>query len=83
MHYIRSIEVVCERSIELAWTDGSVSIVDFGPTIDQGGVFTPLADAAFFERVALDERGRVVTWPGEIDFCADALFEMGRVPTMR
>lgn len=81
MKVIGSLRVVSDRTIELTWDDGTASIVDFTPIIEQGGVFAPLAAAAFFERAALDERGRVVIWPGELEFCADGLFEMGRVLT--
>ena len=38
------------------------------------GVFAPLADPAFFARVAVGRRGRSLEWPGELDFCADALW---------
>lgn len=79
MHVIRSIRVLGDRSIELYWADDVASTVDFGPVIAQGGVFTPLADESFFEQASLDGRGRVVSWPGDLDVCADALFEMSVV----
>jgi hypothetical protein len=66
----------------MTWSDGTVSVVDFGPIILQGGVFTPMADDTFFAHAALGVRGRVLCWPGDIDFCADAMFEIGHVPTM-
>lgn len=37
------------------------------------GVFAPLADRAFFERVSILPRGRGVTWPGELHLDADTL----------
>ncbi len=35
------------------------------------GVFAPLADPSFFERVFVDQGA--VTWPGEIDLAPDAM----------
>jgi hypothetical protein len=80
---IRSVRVAGERLVALEWADGAVSVVDFGTTITQGGVFAPLADWTFFEQARLDDRGRVVSWPGDLEFCADALHEMGHVVATR
>jgi hypothetical protein len=38
------------------------------------GVFAPLADPAFFIRVRIGGSDRSLEWPGELDFCADALW---------
>lgn len=59
--------------LRLTYADGETVMADFGPLVRQGGVFAPLADPAFFAQASLDERGRVVQWPGELEFCADAL----------
>lgn len=67
-------------SLRLAFSDGTTTVVDFKPVIKRGGIFAPLADPAFFEKVALDEHGRYIAWPGDLDFCADALWEEGRLP---
>lgn len=61
--------------LHLLYSDGTAVVVDFESVIRSGGVFTPLSDPAFFARVSVDERGRYITWPGEIDFCADSLRE--------
>ena len=38
------------------------------------GVFASVTDPAVFMQVGVGERGRSLEWPGEIDFCADALW---------
>ncbi len=38
------------------------------------GVFAPWTDYGFFRQASIGERGRTLTWPGELDFCADALW---------
>jgi len=57
-------------------------IADFTPVVRPGGVFAPLADPAFFAQASLDERGRAVQWPGELEFCADALRQQARENTL-
>ena len=37
-------------------------------------MFAPWADYGFFRRAMIGEHGRTLTWPGELDFCADALW---------
>jgi len=60
-------------SVRLTWADGSTSLAHFDHLAGKG-VFAPLADPAFFGRVAVGRRGRSLEWPGELDFCADALW---------
>ncbi len=60
-------------SVRLAWADGSTTVARFDHLAGKG-VFAPLADPAFFGQVAVGRRGRSLEWPGEIDFCADALW---------
>lgn len=68
--------------LRLIYDDGQTIVVDFTDTIRQGGVFAPLADPRFFAKAVLDQRGRAVRWPGDIDFCADALWLEGRSQTV-
>jgi hypothetical protein len=48
-------------------------VSDFDRVVGRG-VFATLADPAVFAQVRVGERGRSPEWPGEIDFCADALW---------
>ena len=60
--------------VRLQFADGAVRAADFSGIIAQGGVFAPLSDPAFFAQAAIAEDGRVLAWPGELEFCADALY---------
>jgi hypothetical protein len=57
----------------LRFEDGAAGEVDFSAHAGKG-VFAPWSDYAFFRRAAIGEKGRVLAWPGELDFCADALW---------
>lgn len=61
--------------------DGGVSrIVGFQRVLDQGGVFARLGDPGIFEQVTIGDQGRTLVFPGDIDFCADALWLEGEDP---
>ena len=57
----------------LRFEDGTEGEVDFSTQVGKG-VFAPWTDYEFFRDAAIGEQGRVLTWPGELDFCADALW---------
>jgi len=59
--------------LRLKYQDGETVRADFRSVISQGGVFSPLADPDFFSLAAVGTHGRAVVWPGELEFCADAL----------
>jgi hypothetical protein len=61
--------------LRLLFADGLEGLVDFTSTIQKGGVFSPMRDPAFFARVELHPNGRLISWPGELEFCADALWQ--------
>ncbi len=73
LHKIQCIRLVDNAEIELTYDDNKVVVYNFSPIIQQGGVFGPLADTDFFKQVSVSNDGRYITWPGDIDFCADAL----------
>ena len=64
--------------LRLTYSDEAVTVVDFAAIIRQGGVFAPLGDPDFFSKVAIGEDGRYIRWPGELDFCVDALWLEGQ-----
>jgi hypothetical protein len=53
------------------FSDGTCGKLRFLPT-HLTGVFLPLKEPAFFEKVFIDEG--VVSWPGEIDLAPDAMY---------
>lgn len=74
MHVISEVWAEPDYKVRLLYSDGIVEIVDFKPVIARGGVFAALLEPDLFSRVSVGERGRYITWPGELDFCADALW---------
>ena len=75
---IREVKPKRPSRLRIVYDDGQAIEVDFAPIISRGGVFAPLADWDVFKKVRADSRGRSVFWPGEIDFCADALWIEGQ-----
>jgi hypothetical protein len=77
LHILRKIQAVqalLNCRLQIIYEGGEAILIDFGPVIRQGGVFAPLADPGFFGQVSVDPRGRAVRWPGDLEFCADALW---------
>ena len=72
MYELTKVTPIDSTKLELIYQDGERIIVDFAPIIEQGGVFSPLANPQVFSCVKLGRKGRYIAW-GEIDFCADAL----------
>lgn len=70
---ITSVSAQDNYELRLVYSDGIEIIADFKPIINQDGVFKTLADPQFFSQVAIGDEGRYIGWPGDIDFCADAL----------
>lgn len=64
--------------LRLTYDDGAVVVVEFRSVIRRGGVAAPLRDPEFFQRVRVERGGRALAWPGELDFCADALRLCGK-----
>ena len=57
----------------LTWANGATTVSSFHHLAGKG-VFTAFADPAFFTQARVGEGGRSLEWPGELDFCADALW---------
>ena len=60
-------------SVKLTWANGATTVNRFDHLVGKG-VFAAFPDPAFFAQVRVGERGRSLEWPGELDFCADALW---------
>lgn len=73
MKRIVALEILPNHRVRLRFADGVAGEIDFSRRAGNG-VFAPLADEAFFRRASLGDQGRTLTWPGELDFCADALW---------
>jgi hypothetical protein len=77
MRTITKIQVLSAYKIGLTFSNGKSVQIDFSKKIELNTATSPLADAAFFKRVKITRGGRAIEWPGEIDFCADALWLEG------
>ena len=60
-------------SVALTWVNGATTTANFRDIIGKG-IGVALADPALFAKVQVGDRGRSLEWPGDIDFCADALW---------
>lgn len=75
MYWIEKATAHPDFTVTIQWRDGAESTVDFKPTIAKGGVCEPMADPDYFTgKMQVDEDGRSLGWPGEVDFCADSLW---------
>jgi hypothetical protein len=61
------------KTVALTWQNGARTVSDFGHLVGRG-VFAELAVPTVFAKARIGDRGRSLEWPGEIDFCADALW---------
>ena len=73
MKKIIAIEVRENYRVWLRFDDGAEGEVDLSVHVGKG-VFAPWADYGFFRKATVGESGRTLTWPGELDLCADALW---------
>jgi hypothetical protein len=70
---IVAFEVLDNYRVRLRFDDGVEGEAEFSALVGKG-VFAAWTDYAFFRQASIGERGRTLTWPGELDFCADALW---------
>ena len=82
---VRSVELVGDHQLRLAFSDGLVREIDFSDEQWQG-VLEPLRDPAFFAQVRVDHDAGTVVWPDELDLAPDTLhgdfepeFSVGRL----
>ena len=73
MKKIVACKVLENYRVWLRFDDGVEGEADFSALAGQG-VFAPWTDYGFFRQAVIGEHCRTLTWPGELDFCADALW---------
>lgn len=59
--------------LHLRYDDGVEGTVDLSARVGKG-VFAIWRDPDVFARFKIEESGRALVWPGEVDACADALY---------
>jgi hypothetical protein len=72
-------ELETGSSLLVKFADGSVRRLDLHAHAMRGGVFSRLADPGYAAAFEIAEGGRVLRWPGELDFCADAMLLKGEI----
>jgi len=73
MKRITAVKILDRYCVWLRFDDGTEGSVDFSPWVGKG-VFQAWKDYHVFEGAFISSNGRVLEWPGDLDFCADSLF---------
>jgi hypothetical protein len=70
---VTAVEVMAERTVRLAFNDGTERVVDLAPFL-WGPVFEPIAsDDELFARVRVDAELGTIVWPNGADLAPEAL----------
>jgi len=62
-----------DYSVTLTWANGATTVSSLSHLVGKG-VFARLTDPSIFAQARVGPRGRSLEWPGEIEFCSDALW---------
>ena len=74
---VKKAEYVRDYKIKIVFSDGAIKIVDFKPFLkDAKNLFIPLLDIEYFKNFSVDDT--TISWPNEVDFCPDVLYEIGK-----
>jgi len=66
------VEALPEFRLRVAYPDGVEGVIDLASDVGRG-VFTPLADEAFFRTVHIGQFGQIA-WSEDIEICPDAAY---------
>ena len=75
---IRAVRVTAPLMLEIDWSTGETLSVDVSRPVARFKLYAPLKDPEAFATAKADEWGHAVTWFGNIDMGADALYELAR-----
>jgi hypothetical protein len=74
---VTSVNVLPGRSLELVFEDGLRAVVDMDRIVKSyTGVFAPLLDPNYFQRVKVDPELGTIVWPNGADVCPDVLYSL-------
>ncbi len=76
LNRIESISFESDREIRLSFADGRCGTISVDLLTRTGGVLNSLQDPSIFKQVTIGPQGRCLQWPGDIEFCADALWQI-------
>jgi len=68
------VEILGDHRLRLTFEDGTVGDVSFEER-EWRGVFTPLADPAYFAQVRVDAQAGTITWPNGVDMAPEPLYQ--------
>jgi hypothetical protein len=68
------VQALSEYRIRITFDDGVEGVVNVRELVPFSGVFEPLKDVAFFERVNLNAELGTVRWPNDADLDSDVLY---------
>jgi len=66
------VEALSEFRLRVTYPDGVDGVIDLAADVGRG-VFTPLADEAFFRAVHIGQFGQIA-WSEDIEICSDAAY---------
>lgn len=72
---IISVKPIHDYILELEFSDGARGEIDFrNRVVGRGGVFAPLQDINYFQRVQVNPMTGTIEWPNEVDLDPDVLY---------
>jgi hypothetical protein len=72
---IVSVRAVRDYILDITFSDGAQGELDFRDRIvGRGGVFTPLQDVNYFQRVRVNPETGTIEWPNQVDLDPDLLY---------
>lgn len=77
MKVVRSVEVLTDFRLRLAFSDGLSGVVVVDPR-GRGPMFEPLCDPAFFRRVRVSRAAGTIVWPNGLDLAPEVLYDEAR-----
>ena len=70
------VELLSDFRLHLEFEDGIAGDVDVAALVPFEGVFEPLRDKTFFDRVRVDKDSGTIVWPNGADLDPDVLYAL-------
>lgn len=69
-----AVQPLPDHHLRVTFDDGVEGIVNVRELVQFTGVFQPLQDLSFFEKVKVNPELGIVSWPNDADFDSDVLY---------
>jgi hypothetical protein len=77
--FVNDFEYLGEYRLRLSFSNGISKVVDLWERLKtKTGVFEPLKNPQYFQKVRLNKESGTIDWPNEVDFAPDMLYEIGK-----